>query len=80
MNVDELDWEDLGIDIKGTFNSYGMPEGWIISGEIKNTLPRWMENEPVLTLNNDGTVYLRGLYSESLTKERYESSSRYDNI
>jgi len=75
MNTNPDDWNigDFGVIKEGTFDSAGWPTGWTLDQRfIHQRLPRWLIKESVLHLEEDGeySVYIRGLFSDRLTKKR----------
>ena len=71
MDADNFSLFELGVDVKGEFDGSGGPYGWTISTDnIADGLPRWLLDQPVLTLVDNGDVYIRGMYSPSLSHER----------
>ena len=75
VSVLEADYYDIsmfGVIEKGTFNADGMPDGWRIKDILAEELPLWCKDQPVLYLKMDEScaVYLRGMYSKQLSKER----------
>lgn len=71
VNADEYRLEELGIEKRGSFNAGGGIDDWEIDYEyIADGLPRWLLKEPVLTLMDNGDVYVRGMYSATLSRER----------
>lgn len=73
MNADDRDAYDFGVQKYGTWDNKGLPTGWEINvAHLADDLPRWLLNEPVVRLA-DGPmccVYLRGCYSDRMTRER----------
>jgi hypothetical protein len=73
MNADKRDLHDFGVIKSGAWTADGLPVGWIVNQSyIADDLPRWLLNEPVLHLAAGPSccVYLRGCYSDRLTKAR----------
>ena len=73
MNADDRDPHDFGVQKLGTWDANGMPTGWSLHcAHIANDLPRWLLNEPVVRLGAGPAccVYLRGCYSDNLTRAR----------
>ena len=66
---------DLGIKVKGTWTSDGMPQCWYIDGSNTDNLPSYLRDQGVLTITEKG-VYVRGLFSPRLTCERELAMSR----
>jgi len=61
---------DFGIIERGTFDVNGMPSGWLMAiSQLCEALPRWLMREPVMEIAK-GEVYLRGMHSPQLSKER----------
>jgi hypothetical protein len=70
-NVDDFQLSDLGVIVKGHFNSSGVLEGWSIdTRELNSELSRQLLDQPVIHISDKGGVFLRGLYSKKLTEER----------
>ena len=78
LDPDNYDIGMFGVINKGVFDANGLPTGWSIADEIWEELPLWCKDQPVLYLNSDESysVYLRGLYSKQLSKERRASIIR----
>lgn len=73
MNADDRDLIDFGITKIGVWDEKGMLTEVVMDYSIlADDLPRWMLKEPIMTLSCESSycVYLRGLYSEKLTKAR----------
>ena len=73
MNADDIDAYDFGVQTLGTWDDKGMPTGWHINVlHLADDLPRWLLTEPVVRLGDGPAfcVYLRGCYSDSLTRAR----------
>ncbi len=73
MNADDYIPTDFGVLKVGTWDENGMPTGWHIDvPRIGEEMPRWLLNEPVLRLGEGPAccVYLRGCYSDAMTRDR----------
>ncbi len=73
MNADDRDPYDFGVRKLGTWDDKGMPTGWHIDvSYLSDDLPRWLLKEPVVLLADGPAccVYLRGCYSDALTRAR----------
>jgi hypothetical protein len=73
MNPDKYSPVDFGIQVIGGWLSNGMPTGWTIEVDVlDHAMPRWLLKEPVLSLDNSPfyCVYIRGMYSDHMTRER----------
>ena len=76
IDPDERPVYDFGVLAHGEWDDRGVPTGWTIDcKQLAYDLPRWLLNEPVLRLSEGPSccVYLRGCYSERLTRERKEA-------
>lgn len=68
-----FDLASLGVVQIGTFNSLGAPENWEFSvGDIPDMYADFMKDAPVMSLQPLPTlyVYIRGVFSLTLTNER----------
>jgi hypothetical protein len=77
--VDDRDYSDFGVIKYGTWDDAGMPFEWYLDYfHIADDLPRWLLREPVVFLAGKPhcCVYLRGCYSERMTRERKAAISR----
>lgn len=73
MNADDRNHYDFGVQKLGTWDEQGMPIGWHINvSHLADDLPRWLLKEPVVRLADGPSccVYLRGCYSDALTRTR----------
>jgi hypothetical protein len=71
--ADDRDYSDFGVIKYGTWDDTGKPVGWHLDHDyIADDLPRWMLREPVMFLGDKPhcCVYVRGCYSEHMTRER----------
>ena len=78
MLADDYDLRDLGVLVEGGFDTHGDLHHWHLIHEIGDELPRWLLDQPVLTVGikfTDG-VYVRGMYSERLSRKRRAAMSR----
>lgn len=73
FKADDFAMFDFGIVKVGNFDELGLPRDWLVNvNQLDHELPRFLKKEPVMELvdNADMSVYLRGLYSEILSKKR----------
>jgi hypothetical protein len=74
--ADDFDCIDFGILRRGTFDDRGLPCFWHLAPHCSDKLPSFCKDKPVMSLStdfNNPEVYLRGLYSDSLTRERTDA-------
>jgi len=80
LSADDYSISDFGVDQEGEFVA-GSPVGWVVTrNRIDYRLPRFCVDQPVLFLADDvnKSVYLRGLYSERLSRKRRASARGYE--
>ena len=78
-SADDYALYDLGVLKKGTWAVDGSAQDWELDSTVLDErLPRWLLREPVLTSDTDFTheVYIRGLHSKQLSRERRASMVR----
>jgi hypothetical protein len=70
MSADNFSLSELGIEKRGEFDFNGGLSGWEITDYLADGLPRWLLKQSVIELTDNGDVYVRGMYSEILSRER----------
>jgi hypothetical protein len=70
LQADSYDLRIFGVVKEGRFDEFGIPTEWELDLMPHEELPRFMVNEPVMTIT-ENSVYLRGLYSKRLSNKRF---------
>lgn len=78
LKADSYSLFELGVRERGSFTHEGVATGWHLDMNLLDEeLPIFLKEQPVLQLYNN-KIYIRGLYSKELSKERWEVMRGYD--